>query len=97
MNAALGSRLNSPSESEAIRRFRGDQMEARSRFIGFPREAILVLAAVVVVLAALAGGYVIRLATAPSSAPAATVVSGASSSPAQSDASCIWIGSHKAC
>lgn len=70
-------------------------MEARSRFIGFPREAALVLAAVLVVLAALAGGYVIRLATAPSSAPV-TVVSGASS-PAQSDAPCTWIGSHKAC
>lgn len=71
-------------------------MEARSRFIGFPREAILVLAAVLVVLAALAGGYVIRLATAPSNAPAVTVVSGAAS-PAQSDAPCTWTGSHKAC
>ena len=72
-------------------------MEARSRFIGFPREAVLVLAAVLVVLAALAGGYVIRLATAPSSAPAVTVVSGAASSPALSDGPCIWTGSHKGC
>lgn len=71
-------------------------MEARSRFIGFPREAILVLASVLVVLAALAGGYVIRLATAPTSAPAVTV-SGAASSPAQSGAPCIWTGSHKGC
>lgn len=71
-------------------------MEARSRFIGFPREAALVLAAVLVVLAALAGGYVIRLATAPSTAPV-TVVSGAASSPAQSDAPCTWTGSHKGC
>jgi len=72
-------------------------MEARSRFIGFPREAILVLAALLVVLAAMAGGYVIRLATAPSSAPAVTVVSGAASSPAQSDAPCSWTGTHKGC
>ena len=72
-------------------------MEARSRFIGFPREAILVLASVLVVLAALAGGYVIRLATAPSSAPTTTIVSGAASSPAQSNAPCVWTGSHKGC
>ena len=72
-------------------------MEARSRFIGFPREAILVLASVLVVLAALAGGYVIRLATAPSSAQATTIVSGAASSPAQSNAPCVWTGSHKGC
>lgn len=72
-------------------------MEARSRFIGFPREVVLVLAAVILVLAALAGGYLIRLATAPSSAPAVTVVSGGAASPAQSDAPCIWAGSHKAC
>ena len=72
-------------------------MEARSRFSGFPREAILVLAAVLVVLAALAGGYVIRLATAPSSAPAVTVVSGGASSPTQSDAPCVWTAGHKGC
>ena len=72
-------------------------MEARSRFIGFPREAVLVLATVVLVLAALAGGYVIRLATAPSSAPTTVVTSGTASSPAQSNAPCTWIGSHKGC
>lgn len=72
-------------------------MEARSRFIGFPREAVLVLATVVLIVAALVGGYVIRLATAPSSAPAVTVVSGAASSPAQPDAPCTWAGSHKGC
>ncbi|MBV8528311.1 MAG: hypothetical protein JOZ75_08360 [Candidatus Dormibacteraeota bacterium] len=72
-------------------------MEARSRFIGFPREVVLVLASVLLVLAAMAGGYAIRLATAPSSTPATVVISGAASSPAQPDAPCIWTGSHKAC
>ena len=95
--ARVVSRLNGLSESEVIRAQKGDDMEARSRFIGVPREAALVLAAAILVLAALAGGYVIRFATAPSSAPAVTVVSGAGSSPAQPDAPCIWAGSHKAC
>ena len=72
-------------------------MEARSRFIGFPREAVLVLATVVLVLTAMAGGYVIRLATAPSSAATTVVTSGAASSAAQPNAPCTWIGSHKGC
>lgn len=72
-------------------------MEARSRFIGFPREAVLVVAAVVLVLAALAGGYVIRLATAPIGASTTVVSTGSASAPAQPDTPCIWAGSHKAC
>lgn len=72
-------------------------MEARSRFIRFPREVLLTVAVLLLVFAAMAGGYAIRLATGPTSSPVTVVSSGASSTPAQSDAPCTWVGAHKAC
>lgn len=71
-------------------------MEARSRFIRFPREVLLAAAVALLVLAAMAGGYAIRLATAPIPAPV-TVVTNGSASTVQPDAACTWTGSHKAC
>jgi hypothetical protein len=79
-------------------RFTGEDMEARSRFIGFPREAILVAAALLLVLAAMAGGYVLRLTTAPAGGSVTVVSSGAgTSSPAQSIAPCVWTAVGKGC
>lgn len=49
------------------------------------------------VFAAMAGGYAIRLATGPTSSPVTVVSNGAPSTPAQSDAPCTWVGAHKAC
>lgn len=71
-------------------------MEARSRIIRFPREVLLAVA-VALLLAAMAGGYVIRFATAPTSSPVTVVTSGTASSPAQSDAPCTWLATHKGC
>lgn len=72
-------------------------MEARSRFIHFPREALLAVAVAILVLAALAGGYVLRLTTAPAASPVTVVSAGGSAAPAQSDAPCVWIGRGKGC
>lgn len=73
-------------------------MEARSRIVRFPREVLLTVALLLLVLAAMAGGYAIRFATAPtSSAPVTVVTSGGTSSPAQQDAPCTWVSTHKAC
>lgn len=72
-------------------------MEARSNIIRFPSQALIAIAAVLV-LAALAGGYVLRLTTAPASTTHVTVVSsGGTSSPAQPDAPCVWSASGKGC
>ena len=73
-------------------------MEARSRIVRFPSQALLAVAAFLV-LAALAGGYLLRLTTAPASASHVTVVSSgpATSSAAQSDAPCAWIANSKGC
>lgn len=43
-------------------------MEDRSRFTGYPRQALLIAGMVLLSFAALAGGYVIRLATSGSAA-----------------------------
>lgn len=72
-------------------------MEARSRIIRFPREVLLAAAFVLLVLAAMAGGYAIRLATAPATSPVTVVTSGGAASPAQSVAPCTWSAGHKAC
>lgn len=73
-------------------------MEARSRIIRFPREALLVLAVSILVLAAIAGGYVLRLTTAPAPSTATRVVTiSGSSAPGQADAPCVWTGSGKGC
>jgi hypothetical protein len=61
--------------------------------------AKLVLAAMVLAILALAGGYVLRLTTtqtAGSQAPAATVSqSGGSAAPV--DSNCVWVSDRKAC
>ena len=73
-------------------------MEARSRFTPFPREALLALAVAILVFAALAGGYVLRLTTAPAASTTTRVVTvSGSAAPAQSDAPCVWTGSGKGC
>lgn len=63
------------------------------------RAARLALAALALVILALAGGYVLRLATtqtAVSQSPAAAVSqSGSSSGPAS--ATCVWVSDRKAC
>ena len=74
-------------------------MEARSRIIRFPREVLLTVAALLVVFAAMAGGYAIRLATAPTSQTSShlTVTASGESSPAQPDAPCIRAGVYRGC
>jgi hypothetical protein len=72
-------------------------MEARSRIIRFPSQAVIAAAAVLLVLAALAGGYVLRLTTAPVSTHVTVVSSGGTSSPAQPDAPCVWTAGGRGC
>ena len=72
-------------------------MESRTRLTTFPRTVVLILG-VLLVLAAMAGGYVIRYVTASSATHSATVVSsGTGASASQPDASCIWTAHGKGC
>lgn len=74
-------------------------MEAHSRFITVPRQALLVVAVVVLAVLSLAAGYAIRFATAPTAAATHTTAASSQSGSA-ADATgpgCVSVGGHKGC
>lgn len=72
-------------------------MEASLGIRNRTREAVLVVVALLLLLAAMAAGYGIRALTAASITRTTVVTSGGDTSPAQSDAPCVWTGRAKAC
>ena len=73
-------------------------MQAQAPVSNAPREAWLVLAALVLLIAAMAGGYVIRLSTTPSAGPATVTTSTApGGSSGISSGNCIYVQAHRGC
>ncbi len=74
-------------------------MQAQARVRNAPREAVLVLFALALLIAAMAGGYFIRIATATSATPTTVVTSTdhGGSSGAVSQPDCTWVQNHKGC
>ena len=74
-------------------------MQAQAQIRNAPREAWLVLVALVLLVAAMAGGYVIRLATSASAAPATTVTTSTAQgeSSGLSSGNCVYTQGHRGC
>lgn len=74
-------------------------MQAQARFRNAPREALLVIAALVLLVAVMAGGFVFHLATANSATPTTVVTSSdrGGSSGAGSGTGCIAVHDRRGC
>jgi len=72
-------------------------MQANARFGNAPREALLVFAALVLLVAAMAGGYFIRLSTASSATPTTVVTTTGQGESSGTSTGCILVGDHRGC
>ena len=73
-------------------------MQAQASIRNAPREALLVFAALVLLVAAMAGGYFIRLATVSSATPTSTVTSTtAQGGTSGASTGCVYVGDHRGC
>lgn len=72
-------------------------MEARLNRGKLNRELVVVVAALLIMCAAIAAGYGIRAATSSSPGHTVYVASGGTAQAPQSDAPCLWLGTHKGC
>lgn len=75
-------------------------MERHLNLFGTSRIVLLVLAALVLTVAAMAGGYGVRALTSSTGGHTDVVNAGparSATTPAQSDAPCQWIDTRKAC
>lgn len=72
-------------------------MQAQAPVHNAPREAWLVLVALVLLIAAMAGGYVIRLSTTPSASSATVTTSTSPGGSSGLSAGCTYVQDHRGC